>query len=741
MTFDYLTSLTGTPQPLTPDDWASLLDSPQVAEICAKVEAGEKELKRKLPAIMWQATYNGKPRKNENAQSSGLYMLDIDHVEDPDELSVNIQARMNMHPQGYGIVIMHITPSGKGLRIVARMLKEQGFERISQYQKWLADELKLEDYDAVTKDLARMSFAVPRKNLLYYDPAVFVLEAEATVKNLPPEEKPLFNDLPQQETASTEKPAQTTYQGHPLSEIWVKLVEMVIKKPIEEGDRNSSIYRTALLFRYVCDNNPNVIVANIPTYGLSKAEVFQAVRSACNYELSQRSMAYMMKLYGEMYSPTAADGTATGIEASRAELISMPKLDFELPPLFSHYVNLCPDDYKIPMLLSMLPVLGTIATGIRAPYLDGVMQSPSFFSVLVAPQASGKSFLRPMVAQLTERIRMDDLTARALETAYKDELRKCKNKAKQPEDPHAAVRIVPASISIAQLLKRLDHADGKHLFTFCEEIDTLTKSNKSGSWSQKSDIYRNAFDNAEYGQDYISENTYSAIVKVFYNMLVLGTPKAVQRFFGDPEDGLCSRVCFITLPDQFGAEMPVFGSLSAKQLKTVQSIVARLMQNERVYKLNYLTGEIQKWLSEKRKVALESQSNAINIFMRRAAVIGFRAALICHAIYGSPQKKHQETIAHMFRFVSDACLYTLFARYGEKMEDAEPANGETKQANIYNMLPAEFTLDELARVAESAHAKTQPKKIALRLRKAGLLEQVRRGVYRKVEKPANDKQK
>lgn len=734
MKFDYVTSFAAYPQPLTPDDWAHLLDSPQVAEICTKVEAGDKELKRKLPAIMWQATYNGKPRKNENAQSSGLYMLDIDHVEEPAELSNEIQARMNMHPQGYGIVIMHITPSGKGLRIVARMLKEQGFERISQYQQWLAGELKLKEYDAVTKDLARMSFAVPRKNLLYYDPAIFVLDAEATVKNLPPEEKPLFNDLPQPATPSSEKPVQTTYQGHSLSEIWCKLVEMVIKKPIEEGDRNSSIYRVALLFRYICDNNPNVIVANIPTYGLSRAEVFQAVRSACNYELSHRNMTYMMKLYNEMYGQNAADASEGADDAVQNEIISMPKLDFELPPIFSHYVNICPDDYKTPMLLAMLPVLGTVATGIRAVYLDGVMQTPSFFSVLVAPQASGKSFLRPMVAQLTERIRMDDLTARALESAYKDELKKSKNKAKQPEDPHASVRIVPASISIAQLLKRLDNAEGKHLFTFCEEIDTLTKSNKSGAWSQKSDIYRNAFDNAEYGQDYISENTYSAIVKVFYNMLVLGTPKAAERFFGDPEDGLCSRVCFITLPDQFGAKMPVFGSLSSKQLKTVQTIVERLMRDERIYKLSYLNPEIEAWLAEKRRSAIVSQSNAINIFMRRAAVIGFRAALICHAIYGNPQKKHKEIILRMFRFVSDACLYALYCRYNEKMEALEHSEKTTKSGNIYDLLPVEFDLDTLGSVARSVGASSSPRMIAMRFRKAGLVEQVRRGLYRKINK-------
>lgn len=151
-------------------------------------------------------------------------------------------------------------------------------------------------------------------------------------------------------------------------------------------------------------------------------------------------------------------------------------------------------------------------------------------TVIIAPQASGKSFTRMPVDVLLEDIREKDVQARLQEQAYTELLKRSKNKREQPQDPKSIIRIIPVTISIAKLLKRLDNAGHQHLFSFSEEIDTLTKTNRSGAWAQKSDLYRLAFDNAEYGQDYMSENTYSAIVNVYYNLLLCGTPQAVKRF-------------------------------------------------------------------------------------------------------------------------------------------------------------------------------------------------------------------
>lgn len=59
-------------------------------ELCKKIaleaDADKRsELKRGLPVVTWQSYFEGR-RKASEAQPSGLFMLDIDHVDNPYEL-------------------------------------------------------------------------------------------------------------------------------------------------------------------------------------------------------------------------------------------------------------------------------------------------------------------------------------------------------------------------------------------------------------------------------------------------------------------------------------------------------------------------------------------------------------------------------------------------------------------------------------------------------------------------------
>lgn len=716
MIFDIQRSMNEAPVRLTPEYWQQLIHHKPLEETVDRIAAGEKELKKSLPAICWQASFGGKKRANENAIPSGLYMLDIDHVSDMPALREQLRQLIKEKNETLGIMVVHITPSGAGYRIVAKMKAAQGFSSIADYQRWLATQLGIADYDACTKDLARLSFAVPAKNILYFDAAIWSAEPEATV---PVENQPSQSETP---ALPAGRKMQTTYQGHPLSEIWLKLVNAVVGKPIEEGDRNSNMYRTALLFRYICDNNPAVMAANIPSYGLSPQEVLQTLRSATRYDLSQAGLARMTEYLQEFYPAAEA---ASEAESDDDTALRRPVLNFDLPPIFSDFVNTAPTDFREVMLMCMLPVLGTVATKIRASYLDGTQHSPSFFTVLEAPQASGKGFLRTMVHTLTERIRLQDTAQRALEQQYREELRRTKNKAKQPEDPKAVIRLVPATISIAMLLRRMDYAQGRHLFTFCEEIDTISKTNSGGSWSQKSDIYRNAFDNAEYGQDYLSDNSYSAVLPMYYNLLTLGTPRAVARFFKDPEDGLCSRVIFAQLPDQFAQTLPEFKSLTTAQLKEIDEIVCRLMDMEGTVNMNFIHQEVADWLDERRLQALRSASSAVDIFRRRAAVIGFRAALLASAIYGKLTAKQKQTCKSLFRFVADYTLYYQVQRYGDKLDEMDTySKPKSYFADLFESVPKTFTNSDLGKIIDKLGIKSPAKMIIYRWRKSGLIKKV-----------------
>ena len=64
----------------------SKADDKDLAELCAEIAKEENphkrgEMKKKLPIITWQAYFEGK-RLIKNAEPSGLFMLDIDHMEE-----------------------------------------------------------------------------------------------------------------------------------------------------------------------------------------------------------------------------------------------------------------------------------------------------------------------------------------------------------------------------------------------------------------------------------------------------------------------------------------------------------------------------------------------------------------------------------------------------------------------------------------------------------------------------------
>ena len=162
MKMDFQESLNSLPQPLTLERWTEMTHSEAVNKAVADFQHGDAAAKKRLPAVTWQASFAGKRRSNANAIPSGLYMLDLDHLEG--NTAQIFTERIMPHVRDCGILLVHTTPSGHGLRVVARMQRAQSFPTIREFQLWLAAQLgfKAEEVDLCTKDMARLSFVPPR---------------------------------------------------------------------------------------------------------------------------------------------------------------------------------------------------------------------------------------------------------------------------------------------------------------------------------------------------------------------------------------------------------------------------------------------------------------------------------------------------------------------------------------------------------------------------------------------------
>ena len=313
---------------------------------------------------------------------------------------------------------------------------------------------------------------------------------------------------------------------------------------------------------------------------------------------------------------------------------------------------------------------------------------------------SGKSFIRKPLDLLLTPINEQDAIEREKEQAYREKLRASKNSKNQPEDPHACPRCNGVCISIAKLLQLLTYAEGKHLIAIGEELDTLVKSEKAGVWSQKSDIYRLAFDNGSYGQAFMSDASFSAHVKVYYNLLLTGTPNSLKRFFKDPEDGLITRVCFAQLPDTSFTEIPAFASYTEAEKAEIIRWARQLDAEKGTIVCPQVGTVISDWLERKRQQAIDADSHAMDTLRRRSAVIGFRAGMLCYLL---ENHKYTKTVGAFAEWVAEYVFRNQMEIFGAQIEQTFKSSIESQTergaaASLLSLLPDEFTASDLIKL-------------------------------------------
>ena len=157
--FSFTESVAGKAQEVSRQLFYEIISRKDIKEKCKLIAEGKIELKRKLPAFCWHAWFDEGKRKNYCAHPSGLIMIDVDHVEEPRQLYASIEKKA----KEMGLLVAHVTPSTKGLRLVFPV--PQGMD-IVKAQSYYAHALNLQ-VDACTKDLARLSFAVPEDYWLF----------------------------------------------------------------------------------------------------------------------------------------------------------------------------------------------------------------------------------------------------------------------------------------------------------------------------------------------------------------------------------------------------------------------------------------------------------------------------------------------------------------------------------------------------------------------------------------------
>lgn len=706
--------------PATQQDWEALRREPWLAQMCARIERGDEELKHRLP--VW-TPHCAEFKDNHRAIADAIkplnrLMLDFDEKGHTDEIVKTLT--IDHSP----LTILLIEESvRRGTHVLVELPEGMTPEQAQELMK----EATGFTPDAAVKDVSRCIYMVPEDHTKYVSPRLFEVSEGYFSQSSNEGNFSLVDNELKSQPVDNERKFAPSFKGIPYTSIISEWWRRNGGEPAE-GERNVKLHKLAVNLRAICDNKKDVLMQVMPRFGLSDAELKSVVDSACKEEpkgvskvMQQIIDALELGISSDEVEDAEAVAEETGVKVNVKSLPIGLKESLVGVPVSMH----------MPVLCSLMPIAAAYADQVEVKYCDGEMQKLGLMSIVYGAQASGKSVCKHAINIWKRQFDAEDALARKREDEWKERKKSRKANEKAPDDPHVLIRVVPVTVSCSTLLKRLKNANGHTLYSFGEELDTLRKTNGAGSWSSKYDIYRLAFDplDSEWGQDYNSDQAESGLVYVAYNWTVLGTYGAVRKCFkGDNiENGLSSRILLAEMPDTSFARMPRYGRRSAEDEARIQEAVTRLRSVSGYVDTPRLRKVIDEWAEEKRVTALKDIDHVADTYRRRAAVIGFRCGVIFHLLSGCVRES--KACLDFALMMAEYCMQQQVKTFGETLQNQfVDAQSECQRygANnsVFDQLPPVFSLEDLGALKRENMPRNSLIKIISRWNRDGWIDKI-----------------
>ncbi len=746
----------------TPALFHQVLTMERVGSICAeiadgleKVKRGEMsrddwdemkaQKKRGLPGFCFHAHFKNGRRKNCDALPSGLSIYDIDHIPDP---QTYFEQHVKDRVKKLRVVLAHITPSGEGLRLVfvipqGRSLEEAQFE--------MSRKLGDKNYDAVVKDYARLSFAVPLEYVLYVD------------------EKELFRNRKVRATATDRKPTPKTAAKTTVKKTVAVAAPVCRVQDEKELERLLTIFdkclaQTGLKLDNI-DNwgkhdwhNTLLSILSVGMNRLMSVEEMKRVVAVrmpnysqtddCKHLLEYFHEHYtdnnkpMSQALRSIYRETQPNQEETIDESNSILGDEPPAIPEVLPPVIELLTSKVPEQCKPAVAMSVFAPLATHLKGVRFRYIDNVPHEATFMCCLMAKMSSGKSCVNEPINYIMRDIEERDEQARQCEKQWKETVNSMGKNKDTPQRPSdLVIQVLTSDMTNAALVQRLEDAAGHFIYTNMDEVELLNQLKAGSRGSQVSQIIRLAFDCGYYGQERVGTNSITARVRVRWNWNASATIQRGQQFFRNGlADGTLSRISFATIVPKNTGDVPVYGNYDEAFAAQLKPYVDRLLEARGEIACEEASELARQLVKENAMRAELSDDEIYEVLSYRANVIAYLRAMVLYVCHGC---KWDESFAAFVRWSENYDLWCKMHFFGDMMNAAmqkENVMGNRGPKNMLEMLPDRFTFEEVVAVRRGLGKTGRPINMLSMWKKRGyIIEDAENKVYIKSDQYLNKK--
>ncbi len=721
-------------------------------------KTGEASLKRKLPAFIFQATFDeteskagkvGAWRKQSATRLTGLVVMDIDHIENPREVFESWHLATDDRTdrtRKNDILLVYVTPSGKGLKVVFKADVAKG--NLIDNQHAMAKVLGVE-VDESCKDASRMSFICKESDILFIDKELFTYENKAFAERYTAlyrdghsqatNENSLATDNRTDTTGQADKEKvlkscsplpEKTFKGRPYSEIIDEWWKQNGGEP-QEGERNVKLYQLAVNLRAICDNNKALLLQIMPRLGLSEEEVHSIVESACKE--TPKGVSKLMQTILKAQNLSLGPGPSDRLEEDISRRLwewgeQIETLSEDYPIIKDITKGLKKNQYPAAMFVGggLLMTLMTRCT-YRFYHRPEELRRLNNSTLIIGDPASGKSFATRLFKLLAAPIVAADKIGKEAINAYREQMRTKGANKEKPKKPKVVVRVHPARTSNAQFIQDMvnsvENVDGEdmqlHQLTFDTELDNTVTVQKGGSWIDKQSLELKAFHNEEDGQAYSNNDSILQDFYVTWNFIYTGTPIALKKKVNEQNfgSGLATRLTCIPLPATDFEMMTRVKKVDIESDERLKSWAERLDRMKGELSVEKIVDELYDWTARRMEDAKENESRADEMLLKRCAYHGlnFAAPFIVMRHW---DKMHQEgdywcgvfetdevdwKLAELIVNIQYACQRHFFgalaeAYFDNKLKDASVnVQRRSKTFEAFARLPETFTSEDVMR--------------------------------------------